>query len=436
MTTQDPPPAVQLVDAGSSVGTSAARRAAWAGGVGTVIEYYDYSLYGFLAVTIAPLFFPSADPAASTLAGLLLFATGFLLRPLGGLLFGWIGDVHGRRTALLATLLSMGLASAAIGLVPTYAVAGAWATVLLVVFRVLQGLSAGGEIGGSMTFIAESTGPGRRGSYGAATAVGITVGFAAAGAVVGLVSLGLDEGQFTAWGWRVPFLLSLPLCLFCLWLRTRSEETLVGDEPRRGRGSLVRLVREDGRGLAITTLASIAVNGTSYIGLGYLSVHLIQVLGLPRTSVYWIAVASIFGAGAAALLAGRIADRHGLMRVSTIAMAAFAVAALPAFALMSTGSLLGAFVGYALLIGLAISAAAPVLAGVPLLFRRTHRYTGVALGWNLGAITAGATTPLVAFWSVEQLDSPLAPAGVCLLGAVLGVVAARLIDRQLRRLAQ
>lgn len=427
MSIQQPPPAVA-----DAVADGRARRAAWAGGVGTVIEYYDYSLYGFLAVTIAPLFFPATDPTVSIMAGLLLFATGFLLRPLGGLLFGRIGDHHGRRTALLATLLSMGLASAAIGLVPTYATAGVWATVLLVLFRVLQGLSAGGELGGSMTFIAESTGRGRRGAYGAASAIGITVGFAAAGAVVGLVSLLLPAEGFAAWGWRVPFLLSLPLCLFCLWLRRRSEETLEGDADRRGRGSLLRLVREDGGGLALTTLASIAVNGTCYIGLGYLSVHLIKVLSMPATTVYWVAVASILLAGGAAFAAGRIADRRGLMRVTTVAMVAFGVLAVPAFALMATGMVVAALIGYTVLMGLAIAAGAPVLASVPLLFRTTHRYTGVATGWNLGAITAGATTPLVAFWLVERFGSSVAPAGVCVLGAVLGIVAARLIGARLR----
>lgn len=411
---------------------SPSRRAAWAGGVGTVIEYYDYSLYGFLAVTIAPLFFPSSDPTASLMAGLLLFATGFLLRPLGGLLFGWIGDVCGRRTALLATLLSMGLASAAIGLVPTYESAGVWATMLLVVFRILQGLSAGGELGGSMTFIAESTGSSHRGALGAATTIGITIGFAAAGTVVGVFSLVLTDDQFASWGWRVPFILSLPLCLFCLWLRSRAEETLDRSEPRRGRGSLGRLVRQDSGSLAVTTLASVAVNATSYIGLGYLSVHLIKVLEMPATAAYWIAVCAIFFSGGAAFYSGRLADRYGLMRVTTTSMIAFGIIAVPAFALMSTGSPLAALVAYMALIGLAMAAAAPVLASVPLIFHRHHRYTGVAMGWNLGAIAAGATTPLVAFWLVEHFDSSIAPAIVCMLGAVLGVIAALLIGGRLR----
>lgn len=398
-----------------------ARRAAWAGGVGTVIEYYDYSLYGFLAVTIAPLFFPAADPTASIMAALLLFASGFLLRPIGGLIFGRIGDKYGRRTALIATLLSMGIASTFIGLLPTYSTIGIAATVLIVILRGAQGLSAGGELGGSMTFIAESSESARRGAYGAATAIGITVGFASAGAVVGTASLVLSDNAFADWGWRVPFLLSLPLCLFCLWLRRQAEETLPRKSSSRTRGSLLGLLREDGWGLGLVSVASIAVNGTSYIGLAYLSVHLIEVVGVSATPVYWIAVAAILVSGAAAYISGRLADRYGLMTVAAAGMVAFAVMSVPGFALMSTANVLAILLAYTAIMGFAIAGAAPMLAVVPLLFHPEHRYTGAALGWNIGAITAGATTPLAAFWLVENLQSPLAPAIICITGAVLGV---------------
>lgn len=409
-----------------------ARRAAWAGGVGTVIEYYDYSLYGFLAVTIGPLFFPASDPTASIMAALLLFASGFLLRPIGGLIFGRIGDMYGRRTALIATLLSMGVASTFIGLLPTYASIGVAATVLIVILRGVQGLSAGGELGGSMTFIAESSEQSRRGAYGAATAIGITVGFASAGAVVGAVSLALSDDTFADWGWRVPFLLSLPLCLFCLWLRRRAEETLTSSTPARPRGSLLGLLRADGWSLLLVSIASIAVNGMSYIGLAYLSVHLIEVVGAPATSVYWVAVAAILLSGAAAYFSGRLADRYGLMTVAAVGMAACALVSIPGFALMSTANVLAILVAYTGIMGFAIAGSAPMLAVVPLLFRSEHRYTGAALGWNIGAITAGATTPLAAFWLVENLQSQLAPAVICIVGAIIGISVTIPIRRALK----
>ncbi|WP_179220170.1 MFS transporter [Rhodococcus sp. NCIMB 12038] len=441
--TADPPPIVipdrataeDDLAPSSLLGASRGRRAAWAGGVGTVIEYYDYSLFGFLIVTISPLFFPASDPAAALMSGLMLFATGFLLRPIGGLIFGRIGDRYGRKQALLATLLSMGLASTAIGLLPTYETIGVWATVLLVLVRSVQGLSAGGELGGSMTFIAESSSVSKRGANGAASAIGITVGYSVAGVTVGLISFALPTEQFGSWGWRIPFLLTLPLCLYCLWLRSRSEETLSPTAARSRRGALRRLLSDDGRGLALTSLASIAVNGTCYIGLSYLSVHLIQVLTLPQTAVYWIVVVAMMTSGGASFLAGRISDRVGLMTVTRTGMIVFAVIAVPAFAAMSTGNLVAVLVAYIALMSTAMAAAAPVLASVPMLFRTEHRYTGTALGWNIGAVTAGATTPLVAFWLVEQTDSPISPAGVCLIAAVLGVVITFPIRRHLEHRA-
>ncbi len=216
-----------------------ARRAAIAGGgVGTLIEYYDFSLYGYLAIVMAPLFFPSSDPAIALLSALAVFGTAYLMRPLGGIVFGHIGDRLGRKKALLATLVCMGLGSMAMGFLPTHAQAGIWATVLLVVVRMVQGFSAGGEVGGSATFISESAPRHLEATYGAFTPLGSTLGFAMAAAVAGTVSALTTDAQLESWGgWRVPFLLALPLTLLCLWARTRSRRrmvrTLIPDRSRR-----------------------------------------------------------------------------------------------------------------------------------------------------------------------------------------------------------
>ncbi len=175
-----------------------------------MIEYYDFSLYGYLAVIVAPLFFPSDDPVASLLAALAVFGTAYLIRPLGGVVFGYIGDRYGRRTALLATLIFMGLGSTALGVLPTYAQVGVWATVLLVLVRLAQGFSAGGEVGGSATFISESTPSHLKATYGSVTPLGATGGFALAAAVAGVVSAMTTDEQMAAWGRRIPFLLAFP----------------------------------------------------------------------------------------------------------------------------------------------------------------------------------------------------------------------------------
>ncbi|MEV1292972.1 MFS transporter [Pseudonocardia sp. NPDC049635] len=407
------------------------RRAAWAGGVGTTVEYYDYSVYGFLAVVIAPQFFPSDSPTASVMAALLLFATGFVLRPVGGVIFGHIGDRYGRKTALIATLLMIGIASGGIGLVPTYDSIGVWAAVLLALLRCAQGLSAGGELGGSTVFIAESTGKGRKAAYGAATMIGISLGFSLAGAVAGMVSALLSPEDLAAWGWRIPFLLSLPLCLFCLWLRRRADETVTTPSKSKDGVPVAQVFREDAGTVLLASGLAIALFGVGYIGLTYLSVHLIQVLGYPPTQAYWVAVVAIFTSCGGAIIAGRVSDRIGLMTVARGAMLTFAVVSLPAFYMMTLGSILLVTIAFTTLMIVYVVASTPIVTGVPMLFRPKHRYTATALVWNVGAVVAGATTPLVSFWLVEVAGSSLAPVMLCVLWALIGVVCAALVRRRL-----
>lgn len=209
------------------------KRAATSGFVGTLIEYYDFSLYGYMAVIIAPLFFPSGDPTVSLLAALAVFGTAYVVRPLGGIVFGHIGDKYGRKTALLGTLVCMGIGSTLMGLLPTFDQAGYYATALLVLVRLLQGFSAGGEVGGSATFISESSPSHLRATFGAFTPMGSTGGFALAAAVAGMVTAFTTPEQMSSWGWRIPFLLALPLTLLCIWARTRVKETYEGQAVKK-----------------------------------------------------------------------------------------------------------------------------------------------------------------------------------------------------------
>lgn len=161
------------------------RRVALAGGIGTLIEYYDFALYGYLAVVIAPIFFPGSDPTAGLLSTLAVFALAYVIRPLGGIAFGHVGDRFGRRTALLVTVVGIGLANTAVGLLPTFAAAGVAATLLLVLVRCAQGFFAGGEVGGAATIISEAAPPGRKGKWSAFTPMGTNAGFAVAAFAVG-----------------------------------------------------------------------------------------------------------------------------------------------------------------------------------------------------------------------------------------------------------
>ena len=399
------------------------RRAALAGGVGTLIEYYDFSLYGYMAVVIAPMFFPSDDPVTSLLSALAVFGTAYLIRPLGGIVFGHIGDRFGRKKALMATLICMGVGSTAMGLLPTPAQIGIWATVLLVLIRVFQGFSAGGEVGGSATFISESTPPHLKATYGSFTPLGSTGGFALAAAVAGIVSALTTDVQMESWGWRIPFLLALPLTLFCLWVRTRVSETHEvsesSDAPHSPVGSVFR---RQPRALLQATTISAAVNGTAYIGLTYMAIHLSKQLGYDTSPVYWVTTLAIGIAALSMPLGGLLGDRIGLTRLMTLGFVGFIVLTYPMMGIMQH-SLFIAAVAFIVIMMNSVATQVGAYTLLPQLFDKRSRYTGVAMGWNLGVIIAGGSAPFFAVWLVEQTGNILAPSFFVIALALVGLLA-------------
>ncbi|GHF71226.1 MHS family proline/betaine transporter-like MFS transporter [Amycolatopsis bartoniae] len=404
------------------------RRAALAGGVGTLIEYYDFSVYGFLTVTIAPLFFPNANSTASMLSALAVFASGYLVRPLGGIFFGWLGDRSGRRVPLVATVLGMGVCSGLLGALPTFASAGVLAPLLLVVLRLAGGFCAGGEIGGAATYIAESTPPRRRGFFGSFTPFGSTFGFAVAAMVVGIVSSAATSASMSSWAWRLPFLLCLPLAVLCLLARARLEDTpeftrQVAEGGQAKRPPLLEVLRT--RPLSVLRVIGLAVatNGTGYIGLTYVSVYLIKTLHFPANQVYWLSAAVIALACLTMPLTGLLSDRWGRRKVLVTGLVGYLVVAYPVLAVMGgAGNLF--VIGLVYLVYMVLNGFLQVPA-FPLfteLFPGRIRYTGVALGFNLGTILAGGTAPYVATLLVAKTGDHESPAFWVIGVAVVGLI--------------
>lgn len=398
------------------------RRAALAGGVGTLIEYYDFSLYGYLAVVMAPIFFPDEDPVFSLLAALAVFASSYIVRPLGGIFFGHMGDRRGRKQALVAVLVCMGLSSTAMGLLPTPSQIGIWSTILLVVVRLVQGFSAGGEVGGSATFIAESAPRSKKAYYGSFTPLGATGGFALAALIAAIVSATTTSQEMAVWGWRIPFLLAFPLTLFCLWARNRVMEMQVPAADVSPHSPIMRVFQGRPVELARATAISAATNGTAYIGLTYMSIHLIQRLGYEPTLVYWITTGVVALAALAMPLGGRIGDRIGVIALVRAGLVGYFLVTYPMMALMGTSLVVAAAAFLVVMMNtVAVQVGAYTL--LPQMFDRELRYSGVAMAWNIGVIVAGGSAPLLAVWLIERTGNVNAPAYFVMAMALVGFAA-------------
>ncbi|MFY0405515.1 MFS transporter [Solicola sp. PLA-1-18] len=405
---------------------STARRAALAGGVGTLIEYYDFSVYAFLAVTLGPLFFPSDQPGVSTLLTLAVFGSAYVMRPLGGWFFGRLGDRRGRRHALVTTVVAMGVCCALLGLLPTHAQVGVLAPVLLVLIRLAQGFSAGGEIGGAATYVAESAPTGRRGVFGSLTPIGSTLGFSVAAAVVGCVAASTTDAQMAAWGWRIPFLVSIPLAALCLWARVRLEDTPEFEEMAERaevvRSPLLQVVRDHPLSVLRVVGIAIAMNGSGYIGLTYFGIYLAGE-GFDQQAIYWTSAIAIAIACLSFPLAGVLTDRFGRRPVLLTSYVAYLVIAWPAFAIMgATESILVVGLVYVVYMFFNGLAQVPAFPQFTELFPRNVRYTGVALGFNIGTIIAGGSAPYIAAQLVQSTGNKMAPAFWVMGVVVVGIV--------------
>lgn len=209
------------------------RKVLLAGMIGNGLEWYDYALYAYMVTLISKLFFPAGNEAVHLLATLGIFAVGFIARPFGGILFGMVGDKFGRRTALVAAIFLMAFPTGCIGLLPTYEQVGILAPLLLVLLRVMQGLSLGGAFSGTVIFLVEHSPPARRGLVGSTSLASLAVGFLLGSLVVMLMQVSLSEAQFESWGWRIPFLLGVPIGFIGLYIRNHTEESPVYEEAKK-----------------------------------------------------------------------------------------------------------------------------------------------------------------------------------------------------------
>ncbi|GGX54755.1 membrane transporter [Streptomyces minutiscleroticus] len=365
---------------------------------GTAIEFYDFFVYGTAAaLVLGPLFFPTFSPVAGVLAAFGTFGVGFVARPLGSVLFGHVGDRHGRRPVLVASLLLTGAATVAVGCVPTYASIGTAAPVLLLVLRFLQGLGLGGEWGGAVLLTAEHAPAGRRGLWASFPQIGPALGFVLANGVMLVLSATLTDAQFAAWGWRIPFWAAGVLAVAGLWLRSslvESPQFLRIEQPARV--PVAEVLRDHWR-LVLLTAGALAVGYAVFYSVTTWSLaHATERLGVSRTVMLACIMAAVVVKGALTPVFALLGDRFGRRPLCLAGSAAAALWMFPMVALLSTGEPPLMFLGFLVAMLAFITMFAVIAAYLPELYEPRVRCTGAAVGYNLGGVLGGALTPIVA----------------------------------------
>ncbi|MQA95070.1 MAG: MFS transporter [Streptosporangiales bacterium] len=390
------------------------RRAVISGGFGNLLENYDNVIYTYFAATLAKLFFPSSSDAAALLATFGVFAVGFVIRPLGALFFGHLGDRYGRRRALIVSVVLMAIATTAIGLLPTFAAIGVAAPILLVLARLVQGFSVGGEWAGSAALLVEYAPAGKRGRFGSVQQVSTGIGFLLAAAVAAAITLFVDPADILSWGWRIPFLLGLVTGAAALWLRLGLDETPAFKETvaegETVANPLVTGLRTQraaiAKGFGFTVLWTLAY----FLFLTYVPTFLTEVVGVAETTAKVSNVVALVVFVALIPVTGALSDRVGRKPLLLTASAGFVLLSVPVLLLLNTGQTALVILGQLIVAVLLACFSGPGPAAISELFPTEVRYSALSIGYNFSVMAFGGTAPFVATFLIDKTGWNIAPA--------------------------
>ncbi len=401
--------------------------------VGTTIEFYDFYIYATAAVLVFPqLFFPGSDPTTATLQSLATFALAFFARPLGSAVFGHFGDRVGRKATLVAALLTMGLSTVVIGLLPTYAQIGMAAPLMLALCRFGQGLGLGGEWGGAVLLATENAPPGKRAWYGMFPQLGAPLGFLLSGLSFLILAETLSEAQFFSWGWRIPFLASALLVGIGLYIRLQIEETPVFrqtlDRNEQVKLPMVEVIRSHPRALVLGTLVALATFVLFYLTTVFSLTWGVSQLGYARDEFLTIQLFAVLFFALMIPVAALAADRYGRRRTLILVTAGIALFGLLFQPMFGSGSLFGVVAFLTLGLGLMGMTYGPLGTVLSELFPTAVRYTGASLTFNMAGIFGASLAPYIATWLATHYG--LQFVGYYLAVAALLTLAALVLTRE------
>ncbi len=403
-----------------------ATRAVIASGLGNVMEWYDFGIYGYFAPVLSSLFFPSKNPLTSLLITFAVFGVGFVVRPLGGYLCGHYGDKFGRRNVLCFTMVMMGISTFSIGLLPTYARIGLWAPIALTFFRLIQGFSAGGEWIGSTSFIVEYAKETNRGFIGSFQMFSVGLGLLAGSAMGAFISGSLSEQAFSSWGWRLPFFLGITIAAVGYYLRVKLEETPrfkeVEEAQDKSRSPLVDTLKQYPKEILLSIGFTINWTVSYYVAMNYLPTYVSKIVKFPLSLTMTSNTIGLVFFLILTPLMGALSDRIGRKPVLLASCAGFALFSYPLFLLLNKATFISILTAQLIFALLEAMFSGPGAAALAEIFPTKIRLSALSLGYNTGVVLFGGMAPFICTYLIMATKSTMAPSFYVIAAGIVSFI--------------